>query len=79
MKTNLVAAGNVVPPIYYLLKEKGFEIRKEEIGWIAENENQQFIAENIIELAGLIYLVENKGNNWKVDDDLIHHFIEKFT
>lgn len=77
-KYKLASAGNVEPPIYYLLLEKGYEVSIQGDYWIAENDNHLFMAANVIELAGLIFLTNAKGQDWQVDDDKIDNFIEKF-
>ncbi len=40
-KFYLASASNTLPPIYYLLKEKGYSIRVENTFWVAENETTQ--------------------------------------
>jgi len=73
----LASAGNTEPPIYFLLIEKGYEISINGEYWIAENSTSKFTAYNVLELAGLIMLYENKGKNWHVNDDKIEEFIKK--
>ncbi len=77
-KFRIAAASNVLIPIYYLLNEKGFTLNRTDRGWAAENEEAKFIAEDLMLLAGLIYLWEHKGDDWKVDDEKIDAFWEKY-
>ncbi|CAM1340568.1 hypothetical protein [Tenacibaculum amylolyticum] len=67
----IAAAGNIIPPIYHLILEKGYDIKLKDEYIIATKDNFEFIANDFTELAGLIFLIENKGKNWKVSDELI--------
>lgn len=78
MKHTLVSAGNTIPPIYFLLTEKGYQVKLENSYWKAENDKVEIVAEDIIRLAGLIYLYETKGNDWMVENEKINEFINKF-
>ncbi|KAA3632154.1 MAG: hypothetical protein DWQ02_15175 [Bacteroidetes bacterium] len=77
-KYTLSAAGDILPPIYYTIIEKGYSIKAEEGFWIAENEKAKLIGDDLMDLAGLILLFEEKGENWVVDDAKIDDFLEKF-
>ncbi|MEZ4886758.1 MAG: hypothetical protein R3E32_18665 [Chitinophagales bacterium] len=77
-KFRLAAASNILVPIYYLLTEKGYTITDDGKMWLAENEKVVLIAEDTLALAGMVYLYENKGEDWRVDDDKIDSFVEKF-
>ena len=77
-KSILYTAGSIEAPMYYLLLEKGFEVIVEGNYWIAENENSKFIAEDVTQLAGLIFLFENKGENWSVSDAKIDKYLNRF-
>ena len=72
----LVAAGNVEAPIYISLIDKGYLLRIENDNVIATKDNFEYYAENIIELAGIIFLVESRGKNWKVSDENIDNYLE---
>ncbi|TDQ29887.1 hypothetical protein [Tenacibaculum caenipelagi] len=72
----IAIAGNIEAPIYKLLLDKGFKISIESEHWVAKGEDFEAIADNIIELAGIIYLKENKGKNWKVGDDVIDNYVD---
>ncbi|MFK7970351.1 MAG: hypothetical protein AB8F95_08290, partial [Bacteroidia bacterium] len=63
------AAGNTLAPLYFLLKEKGYILTKKDNKLIAENEKARLVAEDLLTLGGLVLLFENKGKNWRVDDD----------
>ena len=71
----IAAAGNTEPPIYHLILKKGFliEIRDEYL--VAIKDDMEFVADTMVELAGLILLIENKGENWKVDDIEIDNYM----
>ncbi|AZJ35360.1 hypothetical protein [Tenacibaculum singaporense] len=72
----IAVAGNIEAPIYKLLLDKGFKISIQGEYWVAKNNNFEAIADNIIELTGIIYLRENKGKNWKASDDVIDNYID---
>ncbi|MBL7808711.1 MAG: hypothetical protein JNN28_12900 [Saprospiraceae bacterium] len=77
-KFYLASASNTLPPIYYLLKEKGYTIRVENTFWVAENETTNFCSEDLLMLAGLVFLYENKGEDWRIDDEKIEEFGKKY-
>ncbi len=74
----LATAANTEPPLYYLLVERGYEIRIEHDFWVAEKETATFISESLAGVAGLVLLYETKGTNWGISDDLIEGFLNKF-
>ncbi len=78
-KYRLSAAGNILPPIYYTILEKGYSIKAEDGFWIAENEKAILTGDDLMDLAGLILLFEEKGENWEVDDTKIDVFLKNFT
>jgi hypothetical protein len=73
----LSAAANVLAPAYYALREKGYHVHydKERDWWIAEKEAIRLVAYNSIELCGLAYVHETKGENWRVSDDDIDEYM----
>ena len=72
----LSAAGNTEPPAFELIKEMGFDVRKMQGVWIAENRNSRFSASSPLELLGLISLHQAKGENWKVSDEKVEAFVK---
>ena len=77
---SLSVAGNLIPPLYDLIIEKGYEIRYSGEFILAKNENIELKAYDLIELGALVFLYENKGLNWKVNDEKIEDclsFIEQ--
>ncbi len=71
----IAVAGNIEPPIYQMILDKGYSINYENEFLIAQKGDLEIIANNMIELAGIISLRENKGRNWKVSDDVIDNFL----
>ncbi|CAL2082940.1 hypothetical protein [Tenacibaculum sp. 190524A05c] len=67
----IAVAGNVVPPVYHLILEKGYRIKFKDNYIVATKNNIELIAQDFVELGGLVFLFENKGENWKVSDDKI--------
>lgn len=77
-KYNLTAAGNTIAPTYYLLIEKGYSIALKDEYWFAENDTVRISADDLLALAGLVSLYEQKGESWQIEDQQIAAFIEKF-
>ena len=78
-KFRLADAGNVLPPIYYLLVENGFEVSLSGERWTAENSEVILSSEDLVALTGMVYLYQNKGENWRVTDDQIDSFVQKYS
>ncbi|WP_299104856.1 hypothetical protein [uncultured Tenacibaculum sp.] len=74
----IAAAGNIEPPIYHLLLEKGYKLELKNHRVIARKDNLEIIANSAVELAGIILLRESKGENWKVSDEKIHEYLSFF-
>ena len=72
----ITAAGNIEPPVYQMLLERGYKIQYKEDYFIAKKDDLEVKAYNIIELAGIIFLREVKGHKWKVDDEKIDNYID---
>lgn len=70
----IAAAGNIEPPIYHLIIAKGYKIAFEGEYIVAVSNDFKLIAYNLMELAALVFLAENKGENWKIDDELIDEY-----
>ncbi|CAL2079193.1 hypothetical protein [Tenacibaculum sp. 190524A02b] len=77
-KITIAAAGNTEPPAYKLIKDIGFKIEKKGDSLIAKKDNLTFYASGALELAGLIFLYESKGENWKVADEIIDEYCDLF-
>ena len=74
----IAAAGNIEPPIYHLLLEKGYKLEIRDNQVIARKGELEVIAGNAVELAGIIYLRECKGKDWKVSDKKIDEYLHFF-
>lgn len=75
---SLSAAGNVCPPAYYLLEAQGYQVRysaKSDL-WTAEKEEVRLVAHDIIQLCGLAYIYDHKGENWAVSDEQIEAYLK---
>ena len=70
------AAGNIEPPLYKIISDKGYQIEINNKLWIAKKSNLEFRGESIIELAGIILMYDTKGTNWKVSDSVIENYLE---
>ena len=71
------ALGNVEPPLFKILKDKGYtiEVTSSKM-WIAKLPNLQFTGENILELAALVLMYETKGIDWRVSDIEVDNYVD---
>jgi hypothetical protein len=74
----LSAAGNVLAPAYYLLQAQGYAVAYDETQewWLAEKAGAVFIAYSTIELCGLVFIHEQKGEQWQVSDEAIEGYLK---
>ena len=74
----LSAASNLLAPAYYLLVEQGFSVRYEsaQSWWIAEKDDIRLLAYDPIELCGLAFIQEKKGEEWAASDEAIEAFLK---
>ena len=78
-KMHLFFTSNVIIPIHDLIIEKGYKISKLDNGfWLAENDQYRFSGDSIEQIGSLIFLIENKGKDWKSQDDKIESFLSKY-
>lgn len=75
----IAAAGNTEPPVYKLIKDKGYMVVREGDYLIAKKEGLVFKAQGALELGGLIFLYENKGDKWRVNDDIIDEYCDLYN
>ena len=73
---NIEAAGNVEPPLFKILTDKGYTIEINNELWIAKMSNLQFAGENIFELAALVLMYETKGVDWRVSDTEVDNYVD---
>jgi hypothetical protein len=81
---NISSAGNVEIPAYLTLQNKGYVIGvgKNEAGeqiWIAEKDGNQFSAEGLIELLGVVSVFEVRGDAWRATDSEFDDFIKRYN
>ena len=75
-KIKLVMAGNVFPVAFEIIKSKGYEVSKEGEIYFAKKYNQEFIADDTVQLLGLITIYEAKGENYAATDQIIDEFLK---
>ncbi len=68
---SIAVSGNIVPPIYHLILDKGFKIKRKGKYIVAAKEDIELKACDFIELGALVFHYENKGVYWKVNDEKI--------
>jgi len=75
-------AGNVEVPAYLVLRGKGYKISAaEQAGgpvWRAENSERRCAADSLVELLGLISMLEARGTDWGATDIEIDAFLHAF-
>ncbi|MBD2716536.1 hypothetical protein KBK19_15950 [Microvirga sp. STR05] len=76
--SELAAAGNVLAPAYHVLQEKGYQVSfdKEHDWWVARKAGIQLIGYSTLELCGLAYMHEAKGQEWRVTDEQIEAYMQ---
>jgi len=78
----LSAAGNTMAPCYYALRELGYTVKNNRSGetetWYAEKEGQKLAAMDPCMLLGLAKLIEMRGRQWRVSDEQIDEFLNRF-
>ncbi len=82
-KETIANAGNTEVPCYLAIKLLGYEFSRTNAGeddefWIAENSNNKFVASNQLELLGLIYMRDIRGQNWKASDTEIDNYLANY-
>lgn len=80
---NITAAGNTEIPAYLSLLCEGCQVERklldnnEEL-WIAEQGGLRLSGTSLLEVLGLYYMREKRGNNWKAHDSEIEDFMKQF-
>jgi len=77
----LSTAGNVEAPCFLVLLQKGFTVtaceRQGDVeSWQAVKDEQRYTANSLVELLGLISLVEVRGAAWQASDEEIDRFLQ---
>lgn len=74
----LAAASDVLAPAYYVLLEKGYEVRYDQQTdwWTAEKDGVHLSAYDPIQLCGIAYIYEAKGADWPVSDEAIDAYMQ---
>jgi hypothetical protein len=80
---NIHAAGNVEVPAYLALCKSGYSVSMNRIAgrdqiWIAEKNGNQFQAEGLIELLGVVTMFEVRGEQWQATDSEIEEFLKRY-
>lgn len=89
LKTNMkhvetiANAGNTEVPCYLSIEKLGYSFSRVHEGtdnelWVAENGKLKFVASNQLELLGLIYMREIRGENWKAEDSEIENYLQTY-
>ena len=70
----LAASGNVLAPALAVLRGDGFDVRRvlrepDREEWRATRDAEVFIADDPLQLLGLVYLRARRGREWKPTSD----------
>ena len=80
----IASAGNTIVPAYLSLLRKGIIVSRERADtdtgelWHAEAGGNSFIAEDLVQLLGLVALFEVRCESWKASGVEIERFLEDF-
>ncbi|OON68435.1 hypothetical protein [Hymenobacter sp. CRA2] len=68
----------MLAPAYYVLLEKGYTVKYDQkTEWYtAEKDGVKLGAYDPIQLCGIAYVYEAKGNDWRVSDEAIEAFMQ---
>lgn len=74
----LSAAANVLAPAYYLLLEKGYTVQYDPTSewWTAEKAGVRLGAYDPLQLCGVAYVYEARGNDWPISDEAIEAYMK---
>ncbi len=85
MTDRIANAGNTLIPAYLALQTKGYRVWWERSGsapddetWFAEGPLGKFIADDTLQLLGLITMREVRGESWQASDDQIDEFMKRY-
>ena len=78
----ICSAGNVDVPSYLVLCAMGYTVSAGAPSgapvWYAENEQRRCGADSLVELLGLVCMLEARGNDWQATDSEIDTFLHSF-
>ncbi|MGO1071589.1 hypothetical protein [Lysobacter sp. CA199] len=75
-------AGNTLAPAYSVLLKKGYAVERHPdlSGWCcASKDGYSFLAENPVELLGLIAMLEVRGEAWQASDREVGQFLQQLA
>jgi hypothetical protein len=85
MPDQIANAANTLIPAYLALQSKGYRVWWERDGstpddetWFAEGPLGSFIADDTLQLLGLVTMREIRGESWYASDDQIDEFMAKY-
>lgn len=86
MTEQIANAGNTLIPAFLALKSKGYRVwwergdnAPEDETWYAEGPLGCFVADDSLQLLGLVAMRELRGSDWKADDDQIDNFMRHYA
>jgi hypothetical protein len=86
MTEQIVNAANTLIPAFLALQTKGYRVwwergqaAADNETWYAEGPLGRFVADDPVELLGLVAMRELRGSNWKADDEQIDNFMREYN
>jgi hypothetical protein len=75
----LAAAGNTVVPALLALEQQGWDLeRSPESEWIASRNSRRIVADDPVQLLGLVAMRELRGRAWQASDNQIAVMLRRF-
>ena len=71
----ICAAGNTLAPAWLALQHKGYAVTAENGVWYADRDGRRFMADDVLQLLGLVCMVELRGPDWMAKDEEIDAFL----
>ena len=86
MTKQIANAANTLIPAFLALQSKGYRVwwarsdnAPDAATWYAEGPLGRFVADNSVELLGLVAMRELRGSNWKANDQQIDDFMRVYN
>ena len=76
----IAMAANTLAPAYAALLKKGYRVERRRDpsgGCLASKDGHSFLAENPVELLGLIAMAEMRGEAWQASDREVELFLQQ--
>lgn len=83
MSLRIAAAGNTEVPCYLEILARGYSVTvvrgTETDYWSASKGDNDFLAEDLVSLLGVIAMAESRGREWQAQDHEIDEFLLRYN